>query len=206
MTKRRLTPLALLIAAAGCGPDPDAPTAGVPALNPEDSGAFNPEPVLVAADRRAEGRGHPDRLPAGLARAVRGGVEVRVDMAECGEKLLLHVTVHTRGDGRLDFAGWDDPAGVGLRGPDGSEYPLLPPTPAERQAWREWEEKQPNREFGTGAGLVERGRWRVAVLRFDAAAAAVDHLDLDLDGAAVGFDTPIFFRIPRGMILATLTP
>jgi len=150
---------------------------------------------VVDPEKRKEGNGFPDRLPAGLSRAVRGDVEVRVESVSAGERLSVTVSVRTRGEKAVAFADWTDPKSATVIYPDGRTLSLVPPT-AEQAKAREV------RRAGVemGAGEVTKGHPRIAVLQFDMDAASGGHLDLDLDGAAVGFADPIRFRIPQKML------
>jgi hypothetical protein len=193
------TLLTLSLLATGCGPDPNDQPFGRPAPAPQDSGMDRP--VVKGVDSREVGHGFPDRLHAGLARAARGEVEVWVESASGGGRLIVSVFVRTRGGKAVPFDGWADPAAVTIRDPDGRTSPLIPWTAAQKQADREWEVGHPEHGFGMGAGAVTRDRPRLTAFQFDVAAPGVEHFDLDLGGAAVGFTDPILFRIPGRMIV-----
>jgi hypothetical protein len=192
---------ALLVFLGRSGRPPDS--TAYPAPFPEDSGADRPAAVALPVEQRGEGRGHPDRLEAGMWRVVRDGVEVHVNYATAfGDRLVISLTVLNRNETALAFADWAGSDEVTLRGADGKAYPLRP-IPADRlRSIREWEARQPDPVFLYGAGPVTRERGRVATLEFDpAAAGAGEFLDLDLAGGPVGFADPILFRIPTGMLL-----
>lgn len=190
--------LIALSVAVGCGPTLEERMARIPAPPPEDSGADRP--VIVDAEKREEGNGFPDRLHAGLARVVRGEVEVRVESVSTGERLGVSVSVRIRGGKAIPFGGWTDPAGVTLRDPEGREYPLVALTAEQLKMQREWEVTHPEQRVGLGAGEVTRSQPRLAELRFADVPTNADYLDLDLSGAAVGFKDPIRFRIPQRMV------
>lgn len=187
--------LAALSVAAGCGPNPDERSTGVPAPAPEDSGADRPVVAVVAPDKRTDGPGFPDRLSAGLNRAVRGDTEVRVDSADVGERVVVYVSVRTRGDKPLIFTDWTAEKAATMTNPEGKSFPLLPPTAEGAKTPRGGAAG-----LEKGAGEVTRAKPRVSVLQFEQKAVTGEHVDLDLDGAAVGFTDPIRFRIPRQML------
>lgn len=192
--------LIALAVAAGCGPRPDPQPAQAPP--PENSGADHPNRTVdvVSPDKREEGRGYPDRLPAGLARAVRGDTEVRVESVAVGNQLTVTVSVRTRGEKTVAFADWTDAKSATVVSPDGKTYPLIPPTAEQAKAEREGGAGRPKVKAEMGAGEVTQAKPRVTVLRFDVKAVTGEHVDLDLDGAAVGFTDPIRFRLPPGML------
>ncbi len=202
MPRRYSTPVVLiaLAVAAGCGPTPDERSTGVPAVAPENSGADRPVAAVVAPDKRTDGPGFPDRLSAGLNRAVRGDVEVRVDSADVGERVVVYVSVRTRGDKPVTFTDWTDAKAATMTNPEGKAFPLLPPTTDEAKTPRAGGPGRPAANLENGAGEVTRAKPRVTVLRFEQKAVTGEHVDLDLDGAAVGFTDPIRFRIPRQML------
>lgn len=198
------TTLIVLSVVAGCGPTLEERMARIPAPPPEDSGADRP--VVVDVGKREEGNGFPDRLPAGLARAVRGEVEVRVESVSTGERLIVSMSVRIRGGKDVPFGGWTDSAGVTLRDPEGREYPLVPWTAEQLKVQQEWEVTHPEQGVGLGAGEVTRSQPRLAELQFTGVPTGAEYLDLDLSGAAVGFKDPIRFRIPQGMIVSPGIP
>lgn len=192
--------LIALSVVVGCGPDPNQQPAQVVAPPPEDSGADRLPPVVVAPDKREEGHGYPDRLHAGHARVVRGDTEVRVDSTTVGDQLIVSVSVRTRGEKPLAFADWTDPKAASAINTDGQALPLIPLTAEQVKDQREKGAGRSKAGVEVGAGEVTRTRPRISVLQFDVKAVAGEHVDLDLDGAAVGFTDPIRFRIPQRML------
>lgn len=198
MPRRHLIPAVLIaFSVAGCGPNHDERSTGKPAVAPEDSGADRQVAAVVAPDKRTEGPGFPDRLSAGLNRAVRGDTEVRVDSADVGEHLIVYVSVRTRGDKPLAFTDWTDGKAATITNPEGKSFSLLPPTAEGAKPLRGG---RGGPALEKGAGEVTRTKARVSVLEFEQKAVTGEHVDLDLDGAAVGFTDPIRFRIPRQML------
>jgi hypothetical protein len=167
---------------------------------PEDSGAGRPGLYVRDGNDRTDGRGHPDRLPAGLKRAVRGDVEVRLEQTiTTGGRILVNVEVRNRGKDRpLALGDWTAPGRAAMRDDAGKAYPAVPPSPERDRANREWEAAQKNPAWRYGAGPVTADYCRVTNLEFEGNVPP-RYLDLDLDGGPVGFADPILFRIPAEM-------
>jgi hypothetical protein len=168
---------------------------------PEHSGADHPGLYVRGVADRAEGRGHPDRLPAGLRRVVRGDTEVWVEQSHtAGGRILLNVAVRNRNKERpLALGDWNEPGRVTLRDEAGTAYRLLPATAERVRANREWEANEPNPGWRYGAGPVVAGCYRITLLEFEGNPPGL-HLDLDLDGGPVGFAEPVLFRIHNEML------
>ncbi len=197
-------PVLLLIALLGAGCE-ERP--GPPPPPPQDSGANRPPVAIVPPEERTEGRGYPDRVSAGLGRVVRGDVEVCVDHAgHAGSQCIIQISVRNRSkDKPLAFTNWTKPGHATLKDDEGRAYPLIPISAERERLLREWEQGRPDPGFGTGTGSVTRERPRVASLWFDPAALSGLYLDLDLEGAPVGFTDPIRFRI-SGEMMVTIAP
>ncbi len=170
---------------------------------PEDSGADLRGPPIYPGEEKLSGRGHPDRLPAGLHRATRGDVAVWIDSATAsGDQLIVSITIRNRNKEKpVAFTNWTKPEQATLKDDSGKAYPLLPLSLERERTIREWEAKQPKLEQMFGAGPVTHDHMRTAMLEFDRGNGGTEYLDLDLDGEPVGFAEPIYFRIPRNMLM-----
>ncbi len=187
---------------AGCGkppPQPAAPPAPAPTpAPPPEGGAERPK----ESDQRAasvDGPGYPDRLPAPVAKAIRGDLEIRVEGAGRyeGDDFVVAVSVKARTPGvPLAFTSWGDTGKVTLT--DGKRtYARRPLLPLQDDALRDRTEKRADVKAAYGTGPVTHDRARVTFVAFDPAAFGAGHLDLDLDGGSIGDITPILFRIPK---------
>lgn len=175
-----------------------------PGPPPQDSEADLPRSPIISGPQKTPGTGHPDRLPADMCRAVRGNVEVWIDSVTVGERLQIHLTIRNRSkDQPLAFANWDKSEQVSLKDDGGKSYPLLPLTAEQERTIREWEAEHPDPTYAFGRGPVTHDRVRVTNLTFPPAAIS-QSLDLDLDGAPVGFADPILFHIPAHMVTAEM--
>jgi hypothetical protein len=102
---------------------------------------------------------------------------------------------------RFDFRGWRrsgfNARGATLVDDNGNQYPpkgfdLLDALVVDRLR-----EAFADKKMGFGPGPVDASRPRAELLMFDHPVPAAQHLDLDLDLAAVGQSGKALFRIPR---------
>ena len=192
----------------GCGKknrDAEAPAAPpgprVVAPPPQDSGADNAPGAMRPGEENGEGRGYPNRLLAKFWRAVRDDVVVSAEPfgSTDGERFMVMVWVKNRNKSKpLQFANWTQPGQVTLKDQTGKRYPLVPIPENLEQVMRKSKAPEPNSAYGSGPVTTDLKRF--GLLEFDRAALTAEYLDLDLDGAPVGFADPILFRIPKDMM------
>ncbi|MDY3554322.1 TIGR03067 domain-containing protein [Gemmata sp. JC717] len=196
--------LVLTLLVVGCG---QKPKSNPPPPPPQDSGADMAPGAMRKGEEKGEGRGHPHRLMAGTWRAVRDHVTVSVEampkLDDDDDFFMVAVYVQNRSpNAAVQFTNWKDPGQVTLKDATGKRYPLVPISALVEKSLRETKtESAP----AYGAGPVLPDQARMTFLKFDRAVQSAEYLDLDLDGAPVGFQEPILFRIPKE-VLGARTP
>ncbi len=208
-----LRSIVLLVAlgALGCGKKPKdtgpAPRPPVQPPPPQDSGADKAPGSIRLGEENGEGRGYPNRLLAQWWRVVRDDVTVSVlasDSADPAHLSLMVVVRNRNKDKPLQLTGWSKPQQITLKDEKGKRYPLIPIPDDIEQAMRKADVPKDGAAYGPGPVTPELKRF--ILLKFDRSTLAAEYLDLDLDGAPVGFADPILFRVSREMMTQPKKP